>query len=175
MNNTIRIKENNISIGKYLRYAMNVYMKSWWWAYVLPLALCLCLSVLNVNFIFAAIVLLFLVFTMILFFVIIYYGLVPESRYSTQNKEIELSSEGLVLYIRKNITIEDNDVNEVQQYEIEKVVLAWGRFTHIDGKDDCLLLRFNHPKYSFLAIPYEAFDDEEKIRCFLAVLRTYII
>lgn len=175
MNNTIRIKENNISIGQYLRYAMTAYMKSWWWAYVLPLALCLCLSVINVNFIFAAIVLLFLVFTMILFFVVIYYGLVPESRYSTQKKEIELSSNGMSLYIKKRITIEDNEADETPQFIIEKVMLDWTMFTHIDGKDECLLLRFVSPKYSFLAIPYEAFEDEAQIREVLSLLRLYII
>lgn len=172
-NSVIHIKENSIDIGKYLRYALSAYLKSWWWAYVLPLALCLALSVVNINFIFAAVVLLFLVFTMILFFVVIYYGLVPESRYSTMKKEMNVSDDGITLFLKKPIVKEENE-DDTPEFKIEEVKLQWELISAVKGTDECLLLQFVAPKYSFLAIPYDAFDDENHLKEMLSIVRTHI-
>lgn len=181
--NTIYIRECSITIGQYLLYTLKEYMRSWWWAYVLPLALCVVLSMVNINFIFVAVILLFLVFTMILFFVVIYYGIVPESRYSTLKKDIQLCDDGIVLHLKRPVVVDESDCNEqeeidkvpvggvTQEYEIEKVRIKWSNIKRVKGTDECLLLVFKKPRYSFFAIPYEAFDEETHLKETLSMIR----
>ncbi len=176
----IKLSENKIGVVQYLLYSMTLYMKSWWWAYVLPLALCLALSVWNVNFLFVAVILLFLVFTMILFFVVIYYGLVEESRYSTQSKEVVFDENGVELHLKRVKTTTDDEHNEHTEreqtltVEDEFVLLDWDRFKCVKGNDDCLLLLFKNPKYSLFALPYEVFESEDDLRNALSFIRSHI-
>lgn len=168
MKTSIHIGENNITIGRYVRYAMSAYMLKWWWAYAVPLLMCIGLSVININFLFVAIVLLFLVFTMILFIVVIYYGLVAESRYSILSKEIDFCNEGIFLRLKKPImNAREDDEKECCQEagnEIAEEKIPWDKIEVMKAKDECLLLMFKSPKFSFLAIPYTAFDNEELLR-----------
>ena len=60
------------------------------------------------------------------------------------------------------------------QYEIETVLIKWERIKSVKGADDCLLLMFTMPKYSFLAIPYDAFDDESHLREALSIVRSHV-
>ncbi|MBE6311208.1 MAG: hypothetical protein E7080_09190 [Bacteroidales bacterium] len=182
--NTIYIRECGISMGQYLLYTLKEYMKSWWWAYVLPLALCVFLSMVNINFIFVAVILFFLVFTMILFFVVIYYGIVPECRYSTLRKNIQLCDDGIILHLKKPVSMvdedsgnEQDDTNKesdiviAQKYVIEEVLIKWRNIKQVKGTDECLLLVFKKPRYSFFAIPYEAFDGETHLKETLSMIR----
>lgn len=172
---TIHIEENNITIGRYVRYAMSAYLKKWWLAYAAPLAVCLCLSVENVNFLFVAIVLLFLVFTMIFFMVVVYYGLVPESRYSILPKEITLCDEGIGLKMRKKTVNDTAEAeSEAEKFIIEETTLLWSMIKCVTAKDECLLLMFKSPKFSFLAIPYTAFKDETQLREAITLIRSKI-
>lgn len=184
--NRIEIKENKITMGQYLLYTLKGYIKNWWWAYALPLVLCIALSVVNINFLFVAIILLFLVFMMILFFVVIYYGIVPESRYSTLKKDIELNNEGITLHLKKPVielnadekntieSVEKKEEKPTVKYDFETVVIEWDRIKCVKGSDECMLLTFHQPKYSFLAIPYDAFDDETHLRDSLSLIRSCI-
>lgn len=178
MNFNIHIKENNISIGQYVLYTLSAYMKARWWAYALPVCLCLVLSFKNINFLFVAIILMFLVFTLIQFMVVIYYGLVPESRYSTLPKEIYLNKEGILLELKKKVyndvefSEEDSKDDETPDFVIEKQIIAWDRIDGIIAKDDCLLLAFKRPRYSFLAIPYKSFINETHLRDAVSFIRS---
>lgn len=159
----VYIDESRISVGQYMRYTFGLYMKSSWWKYALPLAICLVLSVVNINFLFVAIVLLFLVFTMILYIVVIYYGLVPESRYSTILKDTIVSEAGIDVVLKKLVDTEgDNNVEPC--YTLEKIFLHKSSIKGLEAKDDCLLVLFKQPKFSFLAIPYTSFKNEVDLR-----------
>lgn len=166
------INECRISAGQYMQYVLGLYMKSCWWMYALPLAVCLVLSVVNINFLFVAIVLLFLVFTMILFVVVSYYGMVAESRYSIMLKDIIISEVGVDLILKKPIDTEADD-NSEPDYKLEKVFLSKKSLKKIVAKDDCLLLLFKQPKYSFLAIPYNSFKYESDLRRAVEFLKNY--
>lgn len=154
---------------------MSAYMKVWWWAYALPLVACVALAFKNINFIFVAIILLFLVFTMILFFVVVYYGIVPESRYSTLPKEMEMDDSGIHLRLKKRM-IDDASATEdsTPDYEIEESTIEWGAIDRIEAKDECMLLMFKRPRFSFLAVPYDAFEDETHMQATLSVIRSGI-
>lgn len=170
---SVHIGENSISIGQYQSYVFGFYMKKWWWAYVLPLLTCVSLSILNINFIFAAIILLFLVYTMILYIVVSFYGLCVECSYSIMPKEIEMNNDGLFLTLRKKVNNNDDEDAE-PKYEFSSVKIEWQRIERIEAKDKCMLLMFEHPTHSFLAIPYEAFDNEDHLRKTLSIIRSYI-
>lgn len=166
----VYIDESRVSVGQYLRYTMGLYMESYWWIYVLPLAVCIGLSVVNINFLFVAIVLAFLVFTMILFIVVIYYGLIPESRYSTMLKDTIISEVGIDVILKKRIDIEGHLEPD---YKLEKVFLSKKCIKGFRVKDDCLLVLFKQPKFSFLAIPYTSFKNESDLRRAVEFIKIY--
>lgn len=164
------IDECRISVGQYMRYTLGLYMRSYWWMYVLPLIICLGLSVININFLFVAIVLLFLVFTMLLFVVVVYYGMVPESRYSIMLKELIFSEAGIDVILKKRIDAEETTEPE---YKLEKVFLPKICIKDFKAKDDNLLVLFKQPKFSFLAIPYTSFKSESDLRRAVEFLKDY--
>ena len=90
-----KINENKVSAARYESYAMKLYLAQWWWIYLLPVIGCLCLSAFNINFIYVAVILLFIVASLVLSFVYIYYILVEESKYrdwETDRKSTRLNS-----------------------------------------------------------------------------------
>ena len=121
---------------------------------------------------------------MILFFVVIYYGIVPECRYSTLRKNIQLCDDGIILHLKKPVSMvdedsgnEQDDTNKesdiviAQKYVIEEVLIKWRNIKQVKGTDECLLLVFKKPRYSFFAIPYEAFDGETHLKETLSMIR----
>lgn len=166
------INECRISAGQYMQYVLGLYMKSCWWMYALPLVACFALSVVNINFLFVAIVLLFLVFTMILFVVVSYYGMVPESRYSIMLKDAIISEVGIDVILKKPIDTEADD-NSEPDYNLEKVFLSKKCLKCFVAKDDCLLILFKQPKFSLLAIPYTSFRSESDLRRAVEFLKGY--
>lgn len=168
---TIHIEADAIKIGKYLRYSMEAYLRCNWWIYALMLGSCLVLSLKNINFLFVAVVLLFMVFTMILFLVVVYYGLVPESRFSTLPKTMMFNRNGIHFCLKKKCYKEESeDGNDAPEYEIEEVVLPWKVIKGLESKDDCMLLLFKRPKYAFIAIPYTAFSSESQLRSTVSLI-----
>lgn len=161
------IEDCRISVGQYLRYTLSLYLNSYWWIYALPLAVCLALSVLNINFIFVAIVLLFLVFTMILYIVVLYYGLVPECRYSIMQKDVVFFEDGIDLILKKPVDTDTENQSE-PEYKSENVFFHRKHIKNIfkgmEMKGDCLLLLFKQPKFSFIALPYNSFRDKNDIK-----------
>lgn len=168
---TILIEADAIKIGRYLRYSMEAYLKNNWWIYALLLGACVVLSFVNINFLFVAIVLLFMVFTMILFLVVVYYGLVPESRFSTLPKVMTLDENGIHFCLKKKRYTDDSEEESEQpEYDIEETVLPWQMIKGLETKDDCMLLFFKRPKYAFVAIPYTAFFSESHLRSAVSLI-----
>ena len=157
---------------------MSAYMNSRWWLYALPVVLCLGLSVININFIFVAIVLLFLVFTMALFIVVVYYGLVPESRFSTNSREIAIDEKGVLLKLKKPIYAKEEntptDEKSIQEYETEEVLVSWNRIKCMEIKTDCLHLVFKRPKFSFIIIPFSSFTETRHLHATMELIRSYL-
>ena len=166
------IDDCRISVGQYLRYTLSLYLNSYWWIYAIPLAVCLALSVININFIFVAIVLLFLVFTMILYIVVLYYGLVPECRYSIMLKDAIVSEVGIDIILKKPIDTASEDQSEVE-YEQEKIFLHRKCIKGFELKDDCLLVLFKQPKFSFVALPYKSFRKTKYLSRVIDFLKNY--
>ena len=171
--NSVHIGENSIEIGQYQSYVLGFYMKRWWWAYALPLLTCVALSILNISFLYAAIILLFLVFTMVLYIVVAFHGVRVECTYSILPKEIEMNDTGIFLTLKEKIHQEEDEESE-PQYRYLNVEIEWQRIARIEAKDKCMLLMFKRPRYSFLAVPYDAFEDENHLRAALAIIRSHI-
>lgn len=137
----------------------------------MPVVACLVLSLENVNFLFVAVMLFFLVLTLLLYMVMIYYGLVPESRFSTLPCEINMGETEITLRVKK---IRVNEEEQESEYTTETITLPWTVIKSVKAKDECLLLLLKRPEYSFIAIPYAAFTDEEHLRDTVTLVRSCI-
>ncbi len=156
MDKTFILKSSSITIRQYVKLVLGLYFKDWWWAYVLPVLVCLILGAFNSNFFYVAVILVFLIFSMMFSFVYIYHGLVPESRYSIKEKEIKITNDGFELIY--------SEVNSSGNIEERSEILKWDLFKNIFAKDEFILVMFNSRKYAFLAIPFNAFEKEDMLK-----------
>ncbi len=163
-----------ITVGQYMHYTLSLYLNSYWWVYALPLAVCLALSSVNINFLFVAIVLLFLVFTIVLFVAIIYYALVPEIRFSIMSKEVIVSEVGIDVILKKNTDTKTDDKPKFDSDSVlEKVFLHRKNIKGFEIKDDCLLVLFKEPKFSFIVLPYTSFRRKSDIERTMNFIKGY--
>lgn len=158
-----KINENKVSAARYESYAMELYLAQWWWIYLLPVIGCLCLSAFNINFIYVAVILLFIVASLVLSFVYIYYILVEESRYSTLQKSVEIGENGIKL-----------DYGSDAEDNTPQTFLGWDSFNDVKVKRDGVLLIFRHRKYCFFVLPYSAFSDKEQLRAVMIYIYSKI-
>lgn len=168
----VYIEDCRISVERYLHYTLSLYMNRYWWLYALPLIGCLVLSLININFLFVAVVLFFLVYTMILFFVTSYYGLVPESRFSITLKDIIVSDDGIDLILKKTTNTASEESTQ-PEYELEKIFLHRKSFKGFITKGDCLLVLFNKPEFSFLALPYASFESTNDLNHAINLIKKF--
>lgn len=142
-----------VSGGEYVEILFKLFVGRWWWIGAIAVIGVFSLSAININFIYVALMLIFIVIPMIMAFLYIYYGLVPESRLSILEKSAIISSDAIELHFEK----EDGIV------KIEH--LNFNSFTRYVPKKKCLLLVYRGRNYRFLVIPYTAFkcaDDLQK-------------
>ena len=78
-------------------------------------------------------------------------------------KDTIVSEAGIDVVLKKLVDTEgDNNVEPC--YTLEKIFLHKSSIKGLEAKDDCLLVLFKQPKFSFLAIPYTSFKNEVDLR-----------
>ena len=136
-----------------------LFLVRWWWLLLLPVALCLALIAVDTRFAFVALIVA-MAMLMVSYPVIYYFALTQESRWSILEKTLTVTDEGLLL----NFTSE----------KMRQHLVAWGDIASTAVLSHCLVLRFKKNRYTFLAIPLDAFQGEEQLRSFVLTIRERI-
>ena len=149
--------EFKTSSGEYVKLVFTSFFQKYWWCFALPLLATIALMQINVNFVFVALTLIFIVYPMALSFVYFAYCIVKEIRWSMLPKTLETGEQGLILTFEKSThTIE---WNELTGYKIKRRFIA---------------LELKPRKFTYLIIPYEAFTDNAGIKEFASILRANV-
>lgn len=149
-----------ISPKDYQKILFNRFINRWWFIFALLIGGISLLSVFNINFIYVALMVIFIIIPMIVTYLYFYYGLLPESRSAILEKSAEFTDNGIT-YIYKQ---------EDKPDRIE--VFNWDSIKGIEVGRKWVLLVFKRNDYTFLCIPYSAFDSSEEFSKFMLFIRS---
>lgn len=138
-----------ISNGDYLRIVFKSLLVSYWSYILLTFTILLLLTLWNITWIYVFLMVIFIFVPSILFYLYIWHGLKPEVRYSTLEKTIQISNNGLVLFYSED--------------KFEE--LSWSEFSKINITNQYLILTFKKSNNLFFLVPLNAFKtslDAEK-------------
>lgn len=171
----IILSEFNISSGQYMRILYSQYLKRRWLVLALPVIACAALAYWNLNFIFVALMLIFVIFPMLLTFLFFYYGMLPEVRISLLPKQLSLSVDNIAITFvssRANATeasaISANNTAQdaategpvTPQRTPSPITIPLTDISKITPTKHHLLLHFASRQFLYLVIPYTAFTPE---------------
>ena len=133
-----------------------LFFVQWWWLLLLPVVVCLGLIALDTRFAFVALIVA-MAMVMLSFPVLYYFALTQESRWSILEKTVTVTDEGLRL---------DFTSDKMRQH-----LIAWNDIASTSVLNHCYVLRFKKNRYTFLAIPLDAFSGEDELRHFVMFIR----
>ncbi|MBP5687285.1 MAG: hypothetical protein J6X22_01415 [Muribaculaceae bacterium] len=153
------IDVNSISSGTYMSILYRLFFVRWWWILLLPVALCLALIAVDTRFAFVALIVA-MAMVILSFPLLYYFALTQESRWSILEKTVTITDEGLQL---------DFTNEKMRQH-----IILWREIASSTALNHCLVLRLKKNRYTFLAIPLDAFSGEDDLRQFVVTIRERI-
>ncbi len=144
----IRSQIYKLSAGNYMRQLYPRYLKRWGWVYAIVVVALALLSVLNVNFLFVALMSVFIMLPMALGFAYFFYALGENCVESIRRGAVMITEECL---LRQFVDEEDNPVGE-KKY-------AWKAFQSVEIVESGILLFPGKSRLAFDYIPKTAFAD----------------
>lgn len=136
-----------------------LFLVRWWWVLLLPVVVCLALIAVDTRFAFVALIMA-MAMVIISFPLLYYFALTPESRWSIMEKTVTIADDGLQL---------DFISDKMLQH-----VIAWSDIDSTTALKKCLVIKLKRNRYTFLAIPLDAFSSENELRDFVMTLRNRI-
>lgn len=152
----MEIKACSITSGTYLSILYRLFFVRWWWLLLLPVVVCLGLIAVDTRFAFVALIVAMAVAT-VSFPLLYYFALTQESRWSILEKTVAIDEKGMLL----NFTSD----------KMRRHLIAWSDIASTTVSSHCLVLRFKKNRYTFLAIPLDAFSGEDELRHFVMFIR----
>ena len=149
-----------ISPKDYQKILFNRFINRWWLVFAMIIGGISLLSFFNINFIYVALMVIFIIIPMIVTYLYFYYGLLPESRSAILEKSAEFTDEGIV-YLYKQDDKPDR-----------KELFKWECIKDVEVGKKWFLLVFKKNNYTFLCIPYSAFDSTEELSKFMLFIRS---
>lgn len=126
-----------------------LYLGRRWWIMALPVVVCLALIAVDTRFAYVALIVA-MAMVMLAMPLWYYFALTQESRWSILDKTVVATDEGLQL----------DFVND----KMKSHLITWQEMESTTAVSECLVIRLKKNKYTFLAIPFSAFDDKEELR-----------
>lgn len=136
-----------------------LFFVRWWWLLLLPVAVCLALITIDTRFAFVALIVA-MAMVMLSLPMMYYFALTQESRWSILEKTVTITDGGLQL---------DFTSEKMRQH-----IISWSDVASTTALNRCLVLRFKKNRYTFLAIPLDAFNGEDELRNFVLTVRKRI-
>lgn len=139
--------------GEYVKLVFTSFLKKYWWGLVLPLLATIALMQINMNFVFVALTLIFIVYPMAMSFVYFAYCIVKEIRCTILPKTMETNEKGLILTF-------DNFAHTIE----------WEELNGYKVKQRYIALDIKPRKFTYLIVPYDAFENKDSLREFVVIL-----
>ena len=153
----IKLKEFGISSGKWCYLLMREYFIVNWWLYCIPLVACIVAGFFDFRFILVALMLLFLLIPVALYFVYVTYGLLPENRYSIMKKYATIDEKGVELHVSEEHAKNNSRV----------IAISWGSIDKIKISRDFVLIFYKSGKFRFLVVPNDSFYKLDDFKAFV--------
>ena len=147
----------HVSSGEYTKMVFTRFFARDWTLYALLLAVFAALMNVNVNFIIVILALIFIVYPMTLSFVYFANCMVVEMRWSVLPKTMIVDESGIKL-----------------NFDGFSKQIDWREFSYCQAKGSCMLLGLKVRQFTFLIVPYTAFQSKDDLREFAICAKSKI-
>ncbi|MDO4511130.1 MAG: hypothetical protein Q4B68_04845 [Bacteroidales bacterium] len=146
-----------ITSGEYAKIVFARFFGAYWILFAFPLLVCGCLSVLDIRVFIIALMLVFVVIPLVMFFLYSYYMFTDSMVWSISDKQVTLTPGGhLVL--------------DFENPKLSRVVLKREEIKTVERTKTYVLLQCEDSPYRVLVIPVSAFADEGEAERFVGLL-----
>ncbi len=145
----IRSTVYKLSAGSYMRQLYPRYLKRWGWVYAIIVVALVLLSLVNINFLFVALMAVFIMLPMVLGFAYFFYAMSENCVASIRNGMVIVSEQCLM----RQFVDEDGAVVGERKYD-------WTSFKSAEIVDSGILLFPDKTKLSFEYLPKIGFDEK---------------
>lgn len=152
-----------LSAGAYMKALFPRYMRSRWYLFAVVVVPFVALSFVDINFVYVALMALFLIVPMMLGYVYFYYAFSDDCVSSIRKCRVDTTEEGLC---RRYYDDSDEEVGE----QLER----WDSFASAELSGEALLLYRKKKKFVFQMIPESAFPNVSDFEEFVKVSMTRI-
>lgn len=150
------MKPCSVTSGTYMAILRRIFLRRRWWIMAVPVVACGCLIGIDTRFAYVALIIAMAV-VMLALPLVYYYGLTQESRWSILEKTVTTTAQGINL--------------EFTGSKLSSQFIAWSDIQSTTVASECLVLRLKKNNYTFLALPFTAFDGKEDLRDFVLTVR----
>lgn len=157
--NRTALNSCSVTSGTYMSILWRIFLRRRWWMLALPPLLCLAITVVDSRFAYVALIVA-MAMGMLALPLVYYYGLTQESRWSILKKTVTVTDDGILL---------DFDDENMRCHVIPRTDIAG-----TTAAAECLVVRLRKNRYTFLAIPLNAFSGEDELREFVLAIRDMI-
>ena len=154
----VEVGEHHVEASRYLSIVVRLFLKLYWWCFALPVTAFVALAAVRADtrFLIVALIVALAAFSAVLPLVYYYYALAPEGRWSVLPHRLVADEKGLALHF----TDED----------LKPITISCEAIVRRRVSRGCMLLMLDDRRLRFLAVPLEAFDNEQHLRAFLTEL-----
>ena len=153
----VKLKDFSVSNSKYCYLLMREYFLVNWWIYCIPLIACILAGLFDFRFILVALMIMFILIPMALYFVYVTYGLLPENRYSIMKKNAIVNEKGIELHLSEEYVKNTN----------KHIFISWTTIEKIKITNHFMLIFFKTGKFRFLVVPTESFYKIDDFKVFV--------
>lgn len=139
--------------SRYVGIVMTRLLAHWWWIPTVFIAGCAALAaIVNINFIFVALMIVFIIIPTALMFTYLYYSTTTEARIAILSKKIVFDNHSITV-IFDEITSQDDNGDTIKNVTPSPITLDINEIKRVDdmGKHIVIHLKGNH--YRFISIP----------------------
>lgn len=129
-----------------------LFLVRWWWLLLLPVVVCLALIAVDARFAYVALIVA-MAMVVVSLPLLYYFALTQESRWSILEKTVSVTDDGLRLDFTSD--------------KMHEHFIAWSEIATTTVVSHCYVLRLKKNRYTFLAVPLDAFSCESELRDFV--------
>ncbi len=142
--------------SRYVGMVMTRILAHWWWIPTIFIAGCAFLAaIVNINFIFVALMIIFILIPTALMFTYLYYFTTTEARIAVLSKKLVFDNHSITVFFDE-ITYNDNNGETTKNVTPSPITLDIKEIKRVDNMGKHIVIHLKGNLYRFISVPLNA-------------------
>lgn len=165
--------EYSISANNYIKSVLWMVLGRWWWVPAFLVLLSLILSMVNISFIYVALILIFIIFPTTLMFIYFHQSTTQESRIAILKKTLTIDNNGICIKFAPIERIKYvGDEEQMEKVVPKSIYIPKSDVKRVVDMGAYIKIYLNGGRYKFIIIPFNEINGNESE--FLAYILQYV-